>query len=79
METFDMSKLTRRKPNMENVVVESYEDKAVRYALEQLKKDGLTAVCVDAIHNIEVTKDNWVKLSNSMYVDTIFYDGWKIG
>ena len=46
METFDMSKLTRRKPNMENVVVESYEDKAVRYALEQLKKDGLTAGCV---------------------------------
>ena len=77
METFDLSKLTRRKPNM-TVTVDpnpDYEQKAIDLAKRELLRHGLHQVCVDIIRGNEVTKDNWVTCAENMILDTLFWEG----
>ena len=77
METFDLSKLTRRKPNMAVTVdpTPDYEQKAIDLAKRELLRHGLRQVCVDIIRGNEVTKDNWVKCAENMILDTLFWEG----
>lgn len=81
MEQFDMSRLQRRKPNMDvsaSVTVsaaKSYRTRAEDLALSMLHERGVRQLCVDAIQNVVVDETNWVKCAHSMFVDTLSWEG----
>lgn len=75
MEMFDLSRLTRKKPDMSvnlNAPVD-YKEKAIVYAQKELLRNGLVSVCCDALPQ-QVTKENWVMVAQDLIDDTLAYD-----
>ena len=81
MEQFDMSRLQRRKPNMDvssvttAVAAKSYRTRAEDLAFSMLHERGVRQLCVDAIQNVVVDETNWVKYAHSMFTDTLSLEG----
>ena len=81
MEQFDMSRLQRRKPDMNvssattTVAAQSYRVRAETLALSMLHERGIHSLCVDTIHNVMVDETNWVKCAHNMFHDTIAWEG----
>jgi len=75
MELFDLSRLTRKKPDMSvNLSAPvDYKAKAFAYAQKELLRNGLVRVCCDALPQ-QVTKENWVRIAQDLINDTLAYD-----